>query len=331
MMIQPARNSGRHYLYYGGDKMFRGCFFEYNGISSQRYNLMLFYIENDNMKFNSGGNFELKTENLPYSHERLYYGKDYSANPLEFDVEIINPDENITKEQMAEIKNWLFGQDGWKDLALTDDTRSYHLKCVFEPNEDITDSNGYRGVRCKIRNVSPFWYGDEKEISLSNYTSNNVAINGINYNVISIEIPNNDYADFVINPRFVVNVDKTGVSSNITEFRICSCDAETIEDGKAITNNAWDYPNTSELAFSISFIGAAGNSNAYDTLTIDTKYATIESERYPKQNIYPTVNTSNPLPIFRMKYGTNICRFRYGWNYSSVVLKYTPVYRMGAF
>lgn len=312
--------------------MFRGCYFEYNGISSERYNLKLFYINNDSVNFNSGGSFELKTGTLPYSYEQLYYGKDYSANPLEFDVEIIDPDGQITKEKMAEIKNWLFGQNGWKDLVLSDETKRYHLKCIFEPNEDITDVAGYRGLRCKIRNSSPFWYGDEKSVEIPNRLSNNVAINGTDFNIVSIEIPNNDYADFIINPNLVINVDRTGsLASNVTEFKLCSCDATTIDEGKQITNNSWDYPNTSELAFSISFVGALENANSYDTIYANTKYVTIDSERHPTQAIYPVVNTTNPLPIFRMKYGTNICRLKYGWNYSSIVIKYTPVYRMGAF
>lgn len=315
--------------------MFRGCYFEYSGISSERYNLKLFYIENNNMNFNSGGNFELKTGTLPYSYERVYYGKDYSENPLEFDVEIINPDTQVTKEQMAEIKNWLFGQNGWKDLILTDDTRNYHLKCIFEPSEDITDVVGYRGVRCKIRNISPFWYGDEKEIEISSgdLCSNNVTIDGYNYNVFNVEIPNNDYACFIINPNIIVNVDKTseGLVNEVKDFKLFTCDAKTEEEGKEISNNNWVLPNTSEISFAISYIGNKGESNSYDTISINTKYATIESERFSSQKIYPEVNTNDPLPIFRMKYGTNICRIRYGFNFSSIIIKYTPVYRMGAF
>lgn len=315
--------------------MFRGCYFDYNGISSERYNLKLFYIDNDNMNFNSGGSFELKTGTLPYSYERLYYGKDYSKTPLEFDVEIINPDTQIPKEQMAIIKNWLFGQDGWKDLILVDDTRNYHLKCIFEPNEDITDAIGYRGVKCKIRNISPFWYGDEKEIEISGGTlhSGGVTVGGYNYNVFNVEIPNNDYADFVINPIIIANVDKTdgNLVNEVSDFKLFTCDAPTVAEGQGVTGSKWTLPNTSEISFSFSYIGSKGNANSYDTISINTKYATIESKRFSSQNIYPVVNTNDPLPIFKMKYGTNICRIRYGWNFSSLTVKYTPVYRMGAF
>lgn len=319
--------------------MFRGCYFEYNGISSEKYNLKLFYIENDNMKFNSGGDFELRTGTLPYSYEQLYYTKDYSQKPLEFEVEIINPDTQVSKEQMAAIKNWLFGQDGWKDLTLADDTRNYHLKCIFEPGEDITDVVGYRGVRCKIRNISPFWYGDEKEIKIdsislqSNYVYLSESDSANNCNVFEIVIPNNDYADFVINPVITVNVDKTSnnLSYDISDFKLFTCDATTIEEGKQLIGKKWVYPHTSEISFDISYLGKKGNINSYDTISINTKYAIVESERFPSQNIYPIINKTNPLPIFKMKYGINICRIRYGYNFSSLTIKYTPVYRMGAF
>ena len=146
--------------------MFRECFFEYAGQSSQPYNLMLCYVSNTTTDFDSGGKFDLKTDTLPRSHETLLYGKDYSAQPLSFDVEFVNIDDNIPLQQMTEIKNWLFGQDGWKTFRLLDDRQDYRLKCIFEPGEDIVDGGGYKGLRCTLKNVSPFWYGEDKTIVL---------------------------------------------------------------------------------------------------------------------------------------------------------------------
>ena len=148
--------------------MFRGCFFEYAGIYSGDYNLTMMYLENSSDKFDTGGAYEPITENLPNSAESLLYGLKYSENPLEFSVEIISEDDTIPMEQMREIKKWLFGQDGWKTLRLMDeDYRQYHLKCLLIPQEDIVDVIGYRGVRCTVKNVSPFWYGDEETITFT--------------------------------------------------------------------------------------------------------------------------------------------------------------------
>ena len=146
--------------------MFRECFFEYAGRSSQPYNLMLCYVSNTITDFDSGGKFDLKTDAIPLSHESLLYGKDYSAQPLSFEVEIMNIERNIPFEQVTKIKNWLFGQDGWKTFRLLNDTQDYCLKCIFEPSEDIVDGTGYRGFRCTLHNVSPFWYGEESSITI---------------------------------------------------------------------------------------------------------------------------------------------------------------------
>lgn len=313
--------------------MFRECFFEYAGQSSQPYNLMLCYVSNTTTDFDSGGKFDLKTDTLPRSHETLLYGKDYSAQPLSFDVEFVNIDDNIPLRQMTEIKNWLFGQDGWKTFRLLDDWQDYHLKCIFEPGEDIIDGSGYKGIRCTLKNISPFWYGDEKLIKVTgHWTTANYTTKG--YNVVAINIPDDNCVDCIIHPTIILGVDKTNgefLSSDVKTFTITSCDAPTIDDGKLITNGAWVYPDTSKISFSIAYLGDKGDSDAYDTITIDTKYAITQSQRFPTQEIRPIVDTLNPLNIFRMKYGTNICRIEYGWNYSPIIISYTPVYRVGAF
>lgn len=312
--------------------MFRECFFEYAGQSSQPYNLMLCYVSNTTTDFDSGGKFDLKTDTLPRSHETLLYGKDYSAQPLSFDVEFVNIDDNIPLQQMTEIKNWLFGQDGWKTFRLLDDRQDYRLKCIFEPGEDIVDGGGYKGLRCTLKNVSPFWYGEEKEVEVSghwitaNYTHSR--------NVVAINIPENACAGVVINPQIILDVDKTDgefLGSDVKTFTISSCDATTIDEGKAWSSDTWTYPDTSELSFSISYIGNKGESDSHDIITINTKYVIMTSQRFTSHTITPTINMSNPLPIFRLKHGTNICRIQYGWNYRHIYIRYTPVFRLGAF
>lgn len=144
---------------------FRECYFEYAGQSSQPYNLMLCYVGSAPDTFDSGGKFDLQTDSLLRSHETLLYGKDYSGDPLEFEVELLNLHGAIPLTQMIEIKNWLFGQDGWKTFKCLDDRQDYRLKCLIEPGEDIVDGTGYRGLRCTLKNASPFWYGEPIEVT----------------------------------------------------------------------------------------------------------------------------------------------------------------------
>lgn len=318
--------------------MFRDCYFEYAGISSQPYGLIMCYVGNSNEDFDSGGKFELKTDTLPRSHETLLYGKDYSAEPLSFEVEIVSLDDYIPLEKVTEIKNWLFGQDGWKTLRLSDERQNYHLKCIFQPGEDIVDGIGYRGVRCTLVNVSPFWYGEERTITLGNATliANTTLSFGMWFSAFEINIPTDDSADTIIFPRVVFNIDKTlqGGWSNVDIFSISSTPANSISEAleKDNSTDAWIHPDNSSVVFNASFVGEMGQQDAVDIITVNTKYATLKSNKYPNQRIDPIVDTdNNPVPLFRLHKGKNICRTRYPWNLASIEIKYTPVYRIGAF
>ena len=245
--------------------MFRDCYFEYAGISSQPYGLIMCYIENSNDNFDSGGKFELKTDTLPRSHETFLYGKDYSANPISFDVEIVSIEDFSPLEQMTEIKNWLFGQDGWKTLKLLDERQNYNLKCIFEPGEDIVDGIGYRGVRCTLHNVSPFWYGDEKEIVISNseLKANPWWDTGHAWDrwcTFEIDIPNNGYVDepispiIEIRPRRNTNQNQDGVYSVGTYFALSNTPATTLNEGKAYTGHEFNIEEESRVSCSFDYM-----------------------------------------------------------------------------
>lgn len=241
--------------------MFRECYFEYAGQSSQPYNLMLCYVSNSNTDFDSGGSFDLKTDTLPYFHETLLYGKDYSAQPLEFDIEFMNLNRAIPFEQMVEIKNWLFGQDGWKTFRCLDDRQDYVLKCIFEPSEDIIDDLGYRGIRCKLRNASPFWYGDEKEITIKNSkltAGYDPPSEWFGWNNFEVDIPIGDAVDCAIYPKVIINTNKT--SNNMyaygNYFRLANTDVDTLADGYAKTSDGKHYlhKETSRIAFDNTYL-----------------------------------------------------------------------------
>lgn len=144
--------------------------FEYAGVNSSIYNLVLCEINKDYKSLITGAEYEPTVDSLPRSASQLLLGIDYSDKPLEIDLEIINPDENIPYTQVEEIKDWLFGQDGWKKFVLINERQDYYLRALLIPDEDIMDVNGYRGFRCKLRNDSGFWYKDEKIDLPLNYT-----------------------------------------------------------------------------------------------------------------------------------------------------------------
>lgn len=328
--------------------MFRDCYFEYAGISSQPYGLIMCYVGNSNEDFDSGGKFELKTDTLPRSHETLLYGKDYSTEPLSFEVEIVSLDDYIPLEKVTEIKNWLFGQDGWKTLRLSDERQNYHLKCIFQPGEDIVDGIGYRGVRCTLVNVSPFWYGEEKAITLTknqliaNFVNDSVNTNWWGWSTFQIDIEDDECVDIEIHPIIIINTNCTNWASktSATIFRLVNTDASTITEGIAMANKDYVSKATSKICYDNSYLGTVEGddySNFYDQVTVNTRYATFESERFSSNPITPViidpVNPEKvpPMKLFTLHKGTNICRMYYGYAYDSITFKYTPVYRIGAF
>lgn len=391
-MKQPLAMGGCNYIKMEVVFMFRDCYFEYAGISSQPYGLIMCYVENSNENFDSGGKFELKTDTLPRSHETFLYGKDYSAEPLSFDIEIVCIDDYIPLEQMTEIKNWLFGQDGWKTLRVLDERQNYNLKCIFEPKEDIVDGIGYRGVRCTIHNISPFWYGDEQIITFnhSDLTRDWKYFSSVGWSFINIEVPDNGCADVDILPRLSVEFDRSGSSYGTyygSLFNLISVDAPSVADvaQNYHSNSAWNYKDLSGVSFDYAYITENSKTtatvsrnmredgvleillgedvlleipdgedtdefmktklreNGYvvhddntisygrDIVNVSSRYCTFESETYTDQIIYPEIDTANPLCSFRLKSGSNVCRLRAPWAIKSLTLRFTPVFRLGAF
>ena len=158
--------------------MFKKGFFKYAGVYSGKYNLIMAYV-NRNQDFIAGATYEPMTDSLPSRAEDILYGIKYAENPLEFEVDIIKPDGNIPMEQMQEIHEWLFGQDGWKKLFIkAPDYENIYLKCLLIPENIIKDVGGFVGFRCKIRNISGFWYGKDKVITYTKEQINALCNNG---------------------------------------------------------------------------------------------------------------------------------------------------------
>lgn len=319
--------------------MFRECYFEYAGISSQLYNLIFCYIQDTNDSFDSGGKFALQTETIPCSYETLLYEKKYSEEPLSFSVEIVNHEEAIPFEQMISIKNWLFGQDGWKTLRLIDGQQSYYLKCIFEPGEDIVDGTGYRGIRCTLHNVSPFWYGEDKTIVLDNSTisANSfwASIDGETkeFSWADIYIPEDNVAGYPISPFCTFELSAIEIPSveYDTTISISNTDALSSYDVKRVGQNRFVFPDTTYTAFDCS------TTNTSDVVTIDTKYAIIKSQNDTIFTWY-NPNAYASLPIFRLKSGHNYIRMTTlgivrpaSRRLTQLSITYTPIYRLGAF
>lgn len=156
--------------------MYRECLFEYNGINSNQYNLMLVYESSAFGSVSTGAEYEAVTDVLPKVSDHLLYGLKYADKPLSFEIEILSLDNEIPIDKINEVKEWLFGQDGYKRFVTIDERRNYYLNAILVPNEDIIDIQGLRGFRCTLQNAGGFWYKDEK-ITVDNSVTHSIKVN----------------------------------------------------------------------------------------------------------------------------------------------------------
>lgn len=328
--------------------MFRGCYFEYAEQLSNEYNLRLYYYDRTVNTFNSGGEYELITEALPNVVEQQLYGLKYSDKPLEFDIEIMNPDDAIPFNQVIEIKNWLFGQDGWKKFKTIDERQDYHLKCVLIPQEDIVDGLGIRGFKCKLRNISAFWYGEPVTIKFDYAFLNDLSRRqtkeyivgspemGISYwTPFEIEIQSDDEAFDVcdILPEITVAVNSnTGESTEDESFELGVSNYSSVSKmvntyaQKQITGANGVSPNYfgSDISSAISFYDKIEYPHKWD---ISTRYLTIDRGAFSMDTDVLSVGARG----FRLKKGKNVCYVTIPEAITELIFSYTPLYRIGAF
>lgn len=331
--------------------LFRGCYFEYAGKSSDIYDLQLFYYDRQENMFNSGGEYEIKTEVLPKVPEQLLYGINYSEKPLEFDIEILSEDRAIPFEQVIEIKNWLFGQDGWKTFRTLDERQDYHLKCMLIPEEDIVDALGYRGFKCKLRNISPFWYGSERTITIGEDILHNPdivqgSIDGYKWVPLEIDISHDNASNsHSISPTISVeSILRNATSDTSTIFDLGATNYLTKEDFLSsannktpsvegyVHNNNFSLWEEEDLSSGISFnlITLAGSVVARSYF-INTRYASVAHSSVGLKDEMQAIGCKAGKRLFRLKAGKNICYLRNPENIKSIQFTYTPTYRLGAF
>ena len=297
--------------------MFRDCYFTYAGQYSGDYELVMSYVENSYEKFPSGGDYEAATDTLPATAETLLYGIKHSEKPLEFSIEITNLNEAIPFERMKEIKEWLFGQNGWKKLTLqSPDYNGCHLKCLLIPDEDIVDATGYKGLRCTLKNASAYWYGDEKTIKftkddlikLAGENRENLEADG--YLTVMVNI--DSQSPVRVNPiiEFLPPIYSGGSHSGATYFY---CD---------LINNSNSVLSGLSLGVELGSMKETFNINCrYGLLNFKYSYS-MYKDGY---DMFYFIKGNNNIKIKLIDYDGNFAPYEY------ISFTYTPTYRIGGF
>lgn len=162
MIYKPAIFGGLIFLQ-GGDTM--NNYFTFDGVDSSDFGLYIAYFDGAPNVGVAGGKYELSVDTIPTNPQQIYYGKNYSTQPLEFQADIMleslpdNSEEDYT-EQWADINDWLFGADGYKKFYMSNTADYNYLQCVIIPLENLYIGGKQIGARVLIHNDSPFWYND---------------------------------------------------------------------------------------------------------------------------------------------------------------------------
>ena len=141
-----------------------GVHFEYDGVSSRKYNLIIANLNTERMTRISGE----KTGNFVYNKalkSRYLINDDYTESSLSFDIEIVTCDDRaIEMRELREIENWLFTNSTFKKMYIDIEDDKYgetyeivygiqkrlYLNCRFINAEKLEYNNGVIGFHCTI-------------------------------------------------------------------------------------------------------------------------------------------------------------------------------------
>ena len=296
----------------------RGCTFEYAGINSQEFEMVLAFVGKPEDTLDSGGLYELLTDYTPTNSEALLYGKKFEQ-PLEFEVDIMRLEGEFSPQEMAKVKEWLFGQDGWKTFKyLGEGYEDYHLKCLFIPEETYIGNDGFTGLRCKLSNISPYWYKDEILLTSTNGIDFTTST-GNNLKYGELDIPNEHFIENIY-PTITLTLDST---------------LSLWDD--LIIGTTTQYNQWYKTGYLIHSRGLNNTTNNRNVIQIDTKYS-IARRRLYSSNVFIetvpiepidgitslTLNKNNPVLCIKDETTASNAQ------YVDASLSYTPMVRLGA-
>lgn len=164
-----------------------GSLFEYGGVSSVQYGLIIVNV-NTNRMTNLYGQRESVTIFSKSANKLYLIDDDHSSSPLVFDIEIVTEDGRcLDKEERRQIEKWLFNRRSYRklyiDLSCDDRGETYeyvdgvqkrnYLNCRLINPEKLEGNGGIVGYKATLEADSQMFWQDpiEQSFNVNNSSS----------------------------------------------------------------------------------------------------------------------------------------------------------------
>lgn len=173
-----------------------GSHFEYSGISSNDYGLIIGNVETSRQVMLSGSKSGVTIFSRS-AKKRYLIDDDYSGSPISFEVEIITEDgQCLELAKRRDIEKWLFNHRDYRKLYIEDgkegETYEYvdgkklrnYLNCRLINPEKLEYNGGIVGYKATLEADSNMYWQDEtiKEFTVNNESEDTITNITVNVN-----------------------------------------------------------------------------------------------------------------------------------------------------
>lgn len=202
-----------------------GTHFEFGGVSSRKYGLVIVAAES-NRYTKVSGEVGVSTIFNKRNKQRSIIHNDYSNFPVSFDVDIITDNERgIMLYDRRIIEKWLFNRRDYQKfyIDMRDDPfaetyelvngeqKRLYLNCRFVNPLRLEYNGGIVGYKVTLEADSGMWWQDEVQTII---TPKNLSVDASSNHIITVDSDIDDY----IYPRITFTTGRVGGSVSITNM-----------------------------------------------------------------------------------------------------------------
>ena len=225
-----------------------GSHFEYGGVTSRQYGLIIANVETDRLT-QLYGSIEGMTVFNRGTKQRYLIDDDYTDSPISFEVDIVvDEDGVIDRSNRRAIEKWLFNRHDYRKLYIDTFDDKYgetydftdggqkrlYLNCRFVNPEKLEYNGGIVGYRATLEADSGFWWQDT---TTQSFTTENESNSDSTIITVSVDTDIDDYTY----PKVTITVGESGgdiiISNNsddtarLTKFEDISANATVVLKG----------------------------------------------------------------------------------------------------